>query len=106
MGCRYEYKCPSCGYTVMTSAGPSRGFNITTDTFVCTACNIIQDLTTGEAPGGAMIPMSGTGKREYKLLCKQCRSADHLAKWDSALQTCPKCETGMEKNEWAIVMWD
>lgn len=85
MGNLYPFKCMNCNYQTECSMGDDRGMNHSYSPFLCTNCEEVKNLITGDAEyrcGPISIPVTPK--------CKTCGRTDSLVKWD--LLTCPKCK--------------
>lgn len=67
MGFKRSYKCPSCDYSVITSAGPDAGMRMgsSTNTFVCKNCKIIVDRATSSSNPLLIKPSFHDGLNEW-----------------------------------------
>lgn len=49
MGFRQSLICPICNYKTFTSAGPDRGFLVSTNTYMCLDCKSLSDLVVRDS---------------------------------------------------------
>ena len=49
MGLRQSLICSICNYKTFTSAGPDRGFMVSTNTYVCLDCKSLNDLVVRDS---------------------------------------------------------
>jgi DNA-directed RNA polymerase subunit RPC12/RpoP len=105
MGRKSEIKCPNCSYQVLTSGGPDGGFNFFTNTYICSYCNSLVDLSTRARN------KEGVEKKDPEEIvsghqCPKCLG-DKFVLWDSNSRLCPRCKTKMTGDgSTTIVFWD
>ncbi|MCB1232334.1 MAG: hypothetical protein KDN19_18955 [Verrucomicrobiae bacterium] len=107
MGMIHTHTCTSCGYSEQVSGGPDSGIDIGTDTYACSACQLIQDRTTwvevrtdyGDYQGEPYI-------REPRIRCRKCQRKGAMKPWRSG-DPCPRCGAPMPIDPKGInVLWD
>ena len=120
MGSQREYRCNKCGYHVMTSGGEDRGFYAFTNTYICTSCRRIVDITEKvlaysepePEKKGFRLFKSRKSKpepeifEEQKILCPECGAESGLKIWDTVNRPCPKCDGKLEADRLKFIMWD
>ncbi len=96
----------------MTSGGHDFGMLAVTDTYICTSCKKVVDVTVGEY-GVTYTKSDVLAKRMNNdtdldfYVCPECGSNKNLVKWNKSKQPCPKCDGKMEKDtNGEIMMWD
>lgn len=112
MGTRFTYMCNKCGYQVMTSGDHDYGMLAVTDTYTCTDCKKIVEITVGEY--GVTFSMAEVREKKKNkktdldfYICPECGSESNLIKWDQTKRPCPKCDGKMEKDPHGKEMlWD
>lgn len=112
MGTLYTYECNKCGHSVQTSAGHDMGMLAVTDSYICTSCKEIVDVTVG-AYGETFLNEELSLKELSKkhdldfYACPKCGSRKDLEKWESKVKPCPKCDGKMRKDkDGGEIMWD
>ena len=106
------YRCNKCGYQVSASGGHDFGMMAVTDTYICTSCEEIVDVTVGEQ--GNTFTKEDIQSGMNKILeasdfykCPLCGSDKYLVLWDNNLRPCPKCDGKMEKvSDEGVAFWD
>ena len=112
MGTSYNYKCDKCNYSVQTSGGFDFGMLAVTDTYICTQCKEIVDVSVGVY--GEKLSLEESQKKQIELQlqmdfykCPKCGSYKHLILWDTKKKPCPKCKGRLKKDDFGVeVMWD
>jgi len=111
MGANYNFKCNKCGYKALTTGGHDFGMVAVTDTYICTDCKRIIDVTVGEY-GKTFTKEEILIKKKndpdlHFFVCPACGSDKNLIKWDENIRPCPKCDGEMKKeNKGPVLMWD
>lgn len=112
MGVKYSYKCKNCDFSVVTSAGHDCGMLAVTDTYVCTSCNELVDVSVGvygQTYSKEEIFKKGLEK-EFGFgfyECPECNSGENLIPWDRNKKPCPICGGKMKKDKDGIeILWD
>lgn len=101
MGTSHTYKCDSCAYSVETSGEVSYGMHYVFIPYKCNDCKIITDAIVGvfgevyfeeqfKDPVANMIPDFVLEEKDKFHCCEKC-NGKNIARWDSALRNCPKC---------------
>jgi len=100
MGTRFIFKCPSCEYKAKVSGGNDIGMLCATSTILCETCKTLDDVVTTNEPWLAMEP-------EWTPKHYNCRKSEkHPCRLWTYTDSCPKCNTEMERDETEFVSWD
>ncbi len=99
MGAHCEFKCEGCWYTATVSGQPDVGMGSTTRTIACHRCEILSDISTGQAPWDGNPPL------DPSTSCPECgASGDTIEEWRYP-GPCPKCGEAMAQGD-VIERWD
>ncbi len=115
MGKTFVFSCTKCSYKVKTSGGEDRGMAAFSNTYICSSCKIIVDITErvlierekiiGKSFFGVPKIKREVTFREKEIICPDCHNKTSLEKWDNINMPCPKCDGKMEKGS-LIGLWD
>ncbi|MDR0833348.1 MAG: endonuclease Q family protein [Candidatus Symbiothrix sp.] len=97
MGQISKWECKKCGYSVNMSGGHDRGFIAVTNTFQCTNCKKLMDISVGK------YDEDGYHEDERNYYCKTCNNK--LEVWDVRKKPCPHCGKPMIK-QGCLILWD
>jgi Zn finger protein HypA/HybF involved in hydrogenase expression len=109
---RYTFKCNKCAYEVMTSGGYDYGMLAVTDTYICSTCKKIVDVTFGEYGKtyniGEVLQKKNNSKTDLNFYtCPDCGSETNLIKWSDIKRPCPRCDGIMEMDYFGeTLLWD
>lgn len=107
MGLSTEIICPACGYYVLTDAGPSGGFRVFTNTYICLNCRSLVDLVTGHRDDENQVRRKDPPNIHEGHSCLNCNGSSFIL-WDIINKPCPKCGTKMSRKlQWQkVIFWD
>jgi predicted RNA-binding Zn-ribbon protein involved in translation (DUF1610 family) len=102
MGSKFNFACPSCGYSTMVSGQRDVGMVAVVQTMVCEDCQELVDVLIGCY--GQDGPMGDPDFDKDLDLCPECEG-QKVTPWASQ-HSCPKCGVGMIREDSPVLMWD
>lgn len=104
----------------MTSGGEDRGFYAFTNTYICTSCRRIVDITekvllpSEPKPEKKRFRLFKSRKskpepeilEKQEIICPECGVKTDLKIWDTINRPCPRCDGKMEADRSNFIMWD